>query len=215
MADSVSRAVAKSQLTIQDRENVEKPTGEMSPDEVKSRVEGALRDLWRYDSYLLEKDVSERAITHRLAIYLESRFPDYHVDCEYNRNRQWPKSYREIAIKISEDLKEDLTDPDILEEGKARTAFPDIIVHWRGGNAPTNLLIIEVKKAKGKTQCIDRMDDVKLRAFTSEDQEYKYWYGLALQLPVKDYAMKYGKANLFWIERGEDFTGPKTVELNP
>ncbi len=55
-------------------------------DEVKSRLISALFALWEKDRHLLKYDASERSITHRLAVHLEGLFPEYDVDCEYNRN---------------------------------------------------------------------------------------------------------------------------------
>ena len=57
-----------------------------SRQEVEAIVVASLRELLQDDASLLQYDVSERAITHKLAEYLQYRFGDYHVDCEYNRN---------------------------------------------------------------------------------------------------------------------------------
>lgn len=43
--------------------------------------------LDRY-SYLLEKHINERTLTHRLAVYLEESFQEWHIDREYN---MWQK----------------------------------------------------------------------------------------------------------------------------
>ena len=48
----------------------------------------------------LNNDASERSIVHRLAMYLQKLFPDYHVDCEYNLkfyNSHFRKQIHEIA----------------------------------------------------------------------------------------------------------------------
>src|SRR5580658_4141677 len=56
----------------------------------RERVERTIREcineLLKNDLCLLQKDMSERAITHKLAEYLQDRIPDLDVDCEYNRN---------------------------------------------------------------------------------------------------------------------------------
>ena len=39
----------------------------------------ALYALLEDDSYLLEKDVNERSISHRLACHLQREFPTWHV----------------------------------------------------------------------------------------------------------------------------------------
>jgi len=93
-----------------------------APDrQVAEKVSKALDSLLSNDRHLLECDVNERAITHRLAVYLEPLFPGWHVDCEYNRDGH--------EVKVL--------------SGAPR--IPDIIVHQRG--TPRNLLTIEVKKS--------------------------------------------------------------------
>lgn len=50
------------------------------------RIEQTVSDLLAYNSYLLERNVYERAITHRLGTYLQARFGDrWDVDCEYDK----------------------------------------------------------------------------------------------------------------------------------
>jgi hypothetical protein len=51
----------------------------------------ALRELLERDTNLFAIDVNERTLAHRLAVYLERRLPDLHVDCEYNRHGHDPK----------------------------------------------------------------------------------------------------------------------------
>ena len=57
----------------------------MDNKEVLEKIKNAYRKLLKNDSCLLAVDANERSITHRFAIYLEDEFPDYNVDCEYNR----------------------------------------------------------------------------------------------------------------------------------
>lgn len=83
------------------------------------------------DSFLFDKDVSEWAVAHRLAAYLEGFFPEYDVDCEYNRMPGPDGEYDSKAPKK------------VLGNKKIR---PDIIVHRRGSNED-NLIAIEMKKA--------------------------------------------------------------------
>ncbi len=59
--------------------------------ETADRVIECVRQLLQSDAYLLRVDVNERAIAHRLAIYVQNAFPDWHVDCEYNRDGHDPK----------------------------------------------------------------------------------------------------------------------------
>jgi hypothetical protein len=42
--------------------------------------------LLENDRYLLERNVNERSITHKLAEYYQDLFKNWNVDCEYNKN---------------------------------------------------------------------------------------------------------------------------------
>ena len=50
--------------------------------EIKRRIKSALSEVLNNDKYLLQKDIHERTIAHKLATYLQSKFKDYHVDVE-------------------------------------------------------------------------------------------------------------------------------------
>ena len=58
----------------------------MDRETVKRAVSNALNELLKLDFYLLTTNINERSISHRLAVYLQLQFPDWDVDCEYNRN---------------------------------------------------------------------------------------------------------------------------------
>jgi hypothetical protein len=92
--------------------------------------------LIKDDSFLFDAAVNERSITHCLAIYLADQFPEYDIDCEYNRMLKDGQQVRKSAVRIKEVLTDDLD---------AQTVYPDIIVHWREDDTH-NLLVIEAKK---------------------------------------------------------------------
>ena len=50
-----------------------------------NKVIAALRDFYAHETFLFEKDVGERAITHRFAVHLEKQFSGWSVDCNYDR----------------------------------------------------------------------------------------------------------------------------------
>jgi hypothetical protein len=102
------------------------------------------------DQYLLEFNLNERTISHRLALHLQRTLPEWDVDCEYNRN--------EDTIKTLELPKNHIPWNDL----EAKTVFPDIIVHKRGPGP--NVLVIEMKKV-GLSPDFDYQ---KLRAYKSE-----------------------------------------------
>lgn len=58
---------------------------------MKKRVERGLNRLIKKDYYLLANNLSERSITHRLGMYYQDLFPEWDVDCEFNRNLGGPK----------------------------------------------------------------------------------------------------------------------------
>ena len=94
--------------------------------ELKLAVEEALHLLRKNDHVLIRNDVSEWAIAHRLAVYLENIIPGWHVDCEYNRQGRG-------------------NDPKV--NPNAERVRPDVILHHREMvECEHNLLVIEVKK---------------------------------------------------------------------
>lgn len=136
--------------------------------DIRERVINAICGLYRHDPELLDVNANERSITHKLAEYLQREFPNWHVDCEYNRLGGDTKRLQIRSIG----------EPNV-EDTEAKTVFPDIIVHHR--KTEENLLVMEVKKASGRANTGDL---VKLRAFT-KSPEYKYPYGLFLKLESK------------------------------
>ncbi len=120
-------------------------------------VMAALNCLLQKDGYLLEVDANERSISHRFAMYLQEQLPDYHIDCEYNRDGVEPKRIGHL------DLHPDIEDTD------GKTVFPDIIAHTR--NTKKNYLVIEIKKT---TSRVDRnIDRQKLSAY-KRDLNYQF-----------------------------------------
>src|SRR2546422_4734342 len=122
-----------------------------------------IEELLKNDHKLLEVDVQERTISHQLASYMRPFFPDWHVDCEYNRKGLDPKTLKIPGRKQRKD-------------GSGSLVQPDIIVHHRT-KIYDNFLVIEIKKSTNDSP--DRDDEDKLRAFLSE---LKYEHGLFLRI---------------------------------
>lgn len=140
--------------------------------EVRNAVEKALEELIKNDSFLLNINVNERTLTHKLGQYLEKYFPTYHVDCEYNRDGEVPKK---LEIETS-----GKSVP--IEDIEATTVYPDLIIHKRGTD--DNFLVIEAKKTKSNhSKIID--DTNKLRAYKS-DEKYKYKHAFLVKFPVEE-----------------------------
>jgi hypothetical protein len=95
----------------------------LGPEKMRSIVRAALSKFGRKDMMLLHVGANELTLAHRVAIYMETKLRGWHVDCEYNRDRSFPKMRKSTGKRI----------------------IPDIIVHRR--NKPQNLLIVEIKKS--------------------------------------------------------------------
>lgn len=146
----------------------------MNLNDTKNRFERALRLLLSKDEYLLEKNISERSISHRLALYLTGLFRLFDVDCEYNGDIE-NESLRK-SLDISRDIMIDLAVRSI-GDNDTYNIFPDIIIHKRGSNEK-NHLIIEIKKNNTSPKQRE-YDLIKLKAFTSQ---YHYKLGIYLEL---------------------------------
>jgi hypothetical protein len=168
--------------------------------EVEEILTASLAELLSRDALLLENDVSERAITHKLAEYLQRRIPDLNVDCEYNRNVV-KGFYEPKAIFVLKDTTQArLTRDFAIDELLELSVYPDIIVHRRGTNNE-NLLVVEVKK---KGSRIDHgHDHSKLAAFTenSEQNSYHYKFGAFVLLETGRGRVSFPK--LTWYVEGE------------
>jgi hypothetical protein len=156
---------------------------------IKRAVFSSINTLNLKDIYLLENNLSERAITHKLAEYLQNEFGSfYSVDCEYNRNHIAPGLVKRIHITDSiEKMYKDKSIIDLISDDSFRevSVYPDIIVHKRGREK--NLLAIEVKKSNSR---VDREYDFKkLEAYTdqSEYNNLHYEYGLFIEINMNDY----------------------------
>ena len=97
-----------------------------------NKVVAALQEFYARETYLFEKDLGERTLTHRLAVHLEKQFPGWDVDCDYNRLGERTLRLPHGTIVSTDD-----------HFGKS--VYPDIVVHQR--EIPNNLLAIEVRKA--------------------------------------------------------------------
>lgn len=143
-------------------------------DEIRRKVQSAIDEFKQRDSVLLEIDVNERTMTHKLAEYLQQEFQGWDVDCEYNR-------------KIK-DLKKLLRPPnnssglDFWEDTDAKTVYPDIIVHKR--KSDENLLVIEAKKSSSGVK--EDWDKEKLRAFKEEPYNYRTAFFVRFRVGEKE-----------------------------
>jgi hypothetical protein len=138
-----------------------RPPASFDQKEIDRLLNQALELLCKHDKSLFDDDASERAICHRLALYLQEAFPDFHVDCEYNRHHNEGDLRKRLR---SEDVLQAARREPKIEDGDSVTVFPDIIVHRRNTN--DNLLVIEAKKTTSNVP--DGYDKKKLVAYQTE-----------------------------------------------
>jgi len=130
-------------------------------DEIRGKFRSAINKFLQCDLVLLEIDVNERTITHKLAEHLQQEFPGWDVDCEYNRHINDPKKLLRPPDKFKR--------LDLWHDTDAKTVYPDIVIHKR--KSDENLLVIEAKKSSSKDD--PDWDKAKLKAFKGENYNYR------------------------------------------
>lgn len=133
---------------------------ECSEDQLYEKVEKSVRTFFKKDRNLLDIDVHEGSIAHKVAEYLQYEFPDMNVDCEYNRQGD--------SGKVKKSLNTD------------QAIRPDIIVHKRG--TKYNCLVIEIKKSGSQIKDI-KNDHTKLKELT-DPNTHGYKVGLFLEIDI-------------------------------
>jgi hypothetical protein len=128
-------------------------------------VVAALDELYASETFLFEHDLGERTLTHRLAVYLEKRFPGWEVDCDYDRLGERTLRLPHGTIVSTDDH-------------LGKSIYPDIVVHKRA--IPDNLLAIEMRKTSNHQP--EEHDRQKLRALTDPHLWFAYGTGLLLTL---------------------------------
>ena len=130
-----------------------------------SKVVTALQDFYAHEGFLFEKDVGERTLTHRFAVYLEKHFSGWSIDCNYDRLGERTLQLPHGSIISTDDH-------------LGKSIYPDVVVHQR--EIPNNLLAIEIRKAINHTP-LDH-DRHKLRALTDPHIWFAYAIGVLLVL---------------------------------
>ena len=133
-----------------------------------NKVVTGLAEFYAHETYLFEKDLGERTLTHRLAVHLEKQFSGWTIDCDYNRLGERTLRLPHGTIVSTDD-----------QFGKS--VYPDIVVHQR--EIPNNLVAIEVRKAANHQS--PEHDQHKLRALTDPHLWFAYRIGLFVTLAKK------------------------------
>ncbi len=129
------------------------------------RVISALHEFYAKERFLFEKDLGERTLTHRFAVYLERQFSGWAVDCDYDRLGERTLKLPHGSIVSTDDH-------------LGKSIYPDVVVHQR--EIPNNLLALEIRKASNH-QSLEH-DQHKLRALTDPHVWFAYWIGVLLIL---------------------------------
>jgi hypothetical protein len=130
-----------------------------------NKIVTGLREFYAHETYLLEKDLGERALTHRLAVAVEGQFPGWQVDCNYDRLGE-----RTLRLPHGTIISTD--------DHLGKSIYPDIVVHQR--EIPNNLLAIELRKAANH-QPVEH-DQHKLQALTDPHLWFAFRIGVLLIL---------------------------------
>ena len=133
-----------------------------------NKVVSALEIFYARETYLLEKDLGERTLTHRLAVCLENQFAGWEVDCDYSRLGERTLRLPKGSIVSTDDH-------------LGKSVYPDIVVHRR--EIPNNLLAIEVRKETNHQP--PEHDRHKLRGLTDPHLWFAYSIGVLLTLGKK------------------------------
>lgn len=182
------------------------------------RFHHAVAELWARDRSLIERRLSELSVAHRLAVYLERQFPEFHTDCQYSRNSRVTESTYDFPYMTRPRQKE--VRHNLLRQGMTQQeadaaahmvtgGYPAIIVHRREEN-DLNLLVVElqldgVRQAWGGLNARDKLCRYTLQG---ERGLYRYAVGLYVQLGVTDDGEAYGVTELFRDGRSR---GPLTA----
>ena len=137
-----------------------------------NKVVSAIHEFYARETFLLDKDAGERALTHRLAVQFEKQFQGWEIDCEYDRLGDRTLRLPHGSIVSTDDH-------------LAKSIYPDIVVHQR--EIPNNLLAVEVRKAANHQPLAN--DQHKLRALTDPHLWFAYWIGVLLTLGRKQVTM--------------------------
>ncbi|MBV8924748.1 MAG: hypothetical protein JOZ74_05190 [Bradyrhizobium sp.] len=130
-----------------------------------NRLIAALQEFYARETYILERDLGERALTHRLAVLVELHFPGWEVVCDYDRLGERILRLPHGTVVSTDDH-------------LGKSIYPDIVVHQRA--IPNNLLAVEVRKASN-LQPIEH-DRHKLKGLTDPHLWFAYAIGVLLTL---------------------------------
>ena len=153
---------------------------------VELAIQTAQDQLWKQDQTV---DAHERSICFRLAVYLAEQFPEFDVDCEYNRNHADDDYLKRLK---DENLFQIVGREPRFGDEDGLMIMPDIIVHIR--DKPMNLLVVEAKKTSSLIS--EHIDLFKLNAIKDE---LGYRFARFMKFSVGDSCEEGGISESFFI----------------
>jgi len=134
-----------------------------------NKLIAALREFYARETFLLERDLGERTLTHRLAVHVEKQFSGWEVDCDYDRLGERTMRLPHGTVTSTDDH-------------LGKSVYPDIVVHQR--DIPNNLMAIEVRKASNHQPI--QHEQHKLMAMTDPHLWFAYAMGVLVTLAKKN-----------------------------
>jgi hypothetical protein len=149
--------------------------------DINKTIIDAVAELKKQQPMLFNKvnNIGERAVSTALSVLLTPKFPEYNVNCEYNRMTD------EHGLQIPKRIQLNPYDED------PSRVYPDIIVHHQE-DGEHNLLVVEIKMSWKNAEKND--DYKKLMACT---RELRYSHGLYLELSEE------GISQMSWFQNGK------------
>ncbi len=142
-------------------------------EKIENYINHAIDILFEQDAEILLENykLNERAITHRLAMYIEPFFSNqgYKVDVEYNRMRLDYDNSNDVGDLMGKRLNFENSGEGV------RYVIPDIIVHKR--DLLENLIVIEVKMSWN-----NRKKDLDYQKINEYMKQLDYEYGIYIEL---------------------------------
>jgi len=130
--------------------------------------------LHNKDKYLFDCKACERCLMFRFAYYLQIKFSNYYVDCEFN--------------KMGFNNYKHETKVETIDQGKIlKKMYADIIVHKRNSNIQNNFICLEIKKIRRKMnydlERLKNMTRINGFRYNNINYIYAYDYGFFIYLP--------------------------------
>lgn len=146
----------------------------MDKEAVVETINSCVDKLYNKDKYLFDCKVCERCLMFRLAYYLQIKFSDYFVDCEFNKMGFYGYKHESKVEPTKQD-------------SRLKKMYADIIIHKRNSNIQDNFICLEIKRTKrGIDNDLKRLENMtRENGFQYENTNYVYAYdfGFLIYLP--------------------------------